>query len=194
MGFGAWAYMGRQDYKNNVDKKIETAVAQAKVDEGKVKAAEYAEKEKYPYKLYKGSPTYGSVNVIYPKTWSALVTEGSGDTPLDSYYHPNYIPGLQSTTALALRVKIVAKSYTSELSSYDALAKKGLVKVSPYSAPKVSTVVGSRIEGQLDQKSKNKGVMILLPLRDKTIEISTQSQDFVKDLDNIVMAQFTFEL
>jgi hypothetical protein len=53
--------------------------------------------------------------------------------------------------------------------------------------------VGSRIEGQLDQKSKNKGVMILLPLRDKTIEISTQSQDFVKDLDNIVMAQFTFE-
>jgi len=34
--------------------------------------------------------------------------------------------------------------------------------------------------------------MILLPLRDKTLKISTESQQFVGDFDNIILANLKF--
>ena len=70
IGFGAWAFSSRQDYKNNVEAKIAAAVADAKVVEGKRKDAVFAEESKNPLKAYNGPSAYGSVTINYPKTWS----------------------------------------------------------------------------------------------------------------------------
>ena len=43
--FAIWAYSGRQDFKNNVDKKIETAVEIAKKQTASAKDNEFVEKE-----------------------------------------------------------------------------------------------------------------------------------------------------
>lgn len=192
LGFGVWAFMGMQDYKNNVEPKIAQAVAIAEQETATAKDAEFVEKEKNPLRTYKGPQAFGSVVVQYPKTWSAFVTENDRDEePVDGYFHPSYVPGLESGTDFALRIKVSNRSYADELKEFESQTKSGAVRVSPYRAPKLpESVVGSRIEGEI-----NKGqqvVMVMFPLRDKTISISTESAQFVKDFDTIVMANFTF--
>lgn len=189
--FSAWAYTGRQDYKNNADQKIAAAVEAAREEEAALKDAQFAEAVKYPFKEYDGPEPYGSVKVVYPKTWSAVVSETDNSIPVEGIFHPNYIPGLDSGAAFALRVRVIEKSYEDSLKSYDAAAKKGKVKAVPYSLPKVPTVSGTRLEGEIDKFSKN-GSMVLLPLRDKTLEITTLSSDFVKDFDSIILENLSF--
>lgn len=192
IGFAAWAYMSMQDYKNNSDKKVAAAVEKAKQEESAAKDAEYAEKLKDPFKTYQGPSAYGSLNFQYPKTWSAMITEGTNkQAPIDGYFFPDYLPGVQPETAFALRVQVLPGSYSSTSTKYSSAAERGEVKISPVSLPKMPDVVGVRIEGQLTQKVR--GILIYLPLRDKTLAISTQNAELVKDFENIVLSSFTFE-
>lgn len=189
--FSAWAYTGRQDYKNNSDQKVAAAVEIAREEEAALKDAQFAEAVKYPFKEYNGPEPYGSVQVVYPKTWSAVVSETDKTMPVEGYFHPDYIPGLDSGAAFALRIRVIDKSYADSLKSYDAAAKRNKVKAVPYSLPKVPEVSGSRLEGEIDKYSKN-GSMVLLPLRDKTLEITTLSSDYVKDFDSIILENLSF--
>jgi hypothetical protein len=185
------AYSSRQDYKNNTDKKIAAAVALAVKQEASRKEADFVQREKNPYKTYSGPETFGKVTIKYPKTWSAQVDEkGSGNTVLDGYFHPNFVPGLQSATNFALRLQILQTDYAEVLRQFESPAKEGEVHISPYVAPKEAGITGARIEGKLDpQKS---GQMVLLPLRDKTIKIWTESNAFFNDFDKITLANLTF--
>ncbi len=189
--FGFWAYSQRQDYKKNVDAKIDVAVAAAVSKEDVKKDAAFAEKEKNPLRPYIGPEAYGKVVIAYPKTWSATVDEStSGSTVVNGYFHPSFVPGLQSTTNFALRLQVVSIPYDQVLKQFDAAVKNGKVKVNPYQAPKVSSVHGARLDGELD--AKKKGSMVLLPLRDKTIKIWTEADQFQGDFNNIVLANLTF--
>src|SRR5262249_10256258 len=145
-GFGMWAYMSRQDYKDNSDKKVDAAVTIAKQQTASDKDKEFVEKEKYPLRHYVGPAPYGSVDIQYPKTWSAYVTESSSGTPIVGYFHPSFVPSTQagtSSTSFALRLEVTNTSYDQVLKSFDANVKSGKVKVTPYKAPKVSSVLGS---------------------------------------------------
>lgn len=86
--FAFWAFVGRQDYKNNVDEKIADASAIAVQEAETAKDAEFVEKEKSPLRTYKGPATYGSVSFDYPKTWSVYAEEGTSGTVLDLYAFP----------------------------------------------------------------------------------------------------------
>jgi hypothetical protein len=192
IGFGVWAFMSRQDYKNNVDPKIASAVAIAQEQTKTEKDKEFIEKEKAPYKTYSGPQVAGSLSIQYPKTWSAFVTETeSGSNLVDGYFHPNFVPGVQSGTDFALRVKVVSKSYDEELKQFESKAKQGKVRISPYKAAKLPAgTVGARIDGEINPGQQDS--LILFPLRDKTIEFSTESAQFVPDFDSIIMANMTF--
>jgi hypothetical protein len=191
VGLFFWAYSSRSDYKNNSDKKSAVAVAKAVKAEDAVKDKEFAEKEKNPLKAYDGPATYGTLHIMYPKTWSAFISEKSNaTTPIDGYLHPNFVPGLDSGTNYALRIRIVSKQYAEDLKQFDSLVKKGTVKVSAYQLPKVPSVTGSRVDGEIVKGQKSS--MVLLPLRDKTVEISTQSAEFLNDFDNIILPNFSF--
>jgi hypothetical protein len=190
LGFGIWAYTGRQDYKNNVDSKITEAVEAANEKLATEKAAEFAEKEKSPYKTYQGPGTYGSMLITYPKTWSAYVSDkASGSNVLSGYMHPSYVPEVNSDVSFALRFEIVSSSYDSVLKTYEGNVKSGKLAVSAYRAPKVESILGSKLEGEIT--SKKQGVMVLLPLRDKTIKLWTEGQEFRSDF-NTVLKEFTF--
>lgn len=191
VGFGVWAYTSMQDYKNNSDKKVTSAVEIAEQQTSTAKDKEFLEKEKNPLKQYKGPAAFGTVNIQYPKTWSAFITESDkNDTPVDGYLHPNFVPGVQSGTDFALRVKVLSKQYADVLKQYESKVKSGKVKISPYTAPKVSNVLGSRIEGEINTGQQDS--MVLFPLRDKTLEISTESSQFKGDFDSIILANLTF--
>lgn len=189
--FGVWAYGGRQDYKNNTDQKIADAVVVAKKQTSDQKDKEFEEKYKNPYNTYDGPDTYGSVHVQYPRTWSAYINEkSSGTNLLDGYLHPAFVPGIDSGTAFALHVEVVNQTFEQQVKSFDSKVKIGKVKVSPYKVKQVPDVVCSRVEGEINTGQKD--FMVLCPIRDKTLRVSTQSDKYLGDFDNIVMTNLKF--
>jgi hypothetical protein len=191
-GFAFWAFAQMQDYKNNVDEKVEAAVDVAVEEAEATKEKEFLERSKSPYKQYKGPATFGAVEITYPRTWAAFVDEtASGNTPVDGFFHPNFVPGLKSETAFALKVEVLEQPYDRVLGSYDSDAKSGKVKVSPYKAVRVPSVLGARLDGEVEKGYQ--GSAVLLPIRDKTIRISTLSgESFGKDFNDIVLKNLIF--
>jgi hypothetical protein len=191
VGFGAWAYGSRQDYKLNSDKKSATAAAAAKEATQQADALLYAEQAKNPLKTHVGPDAYGAVTVQYPKTWSAYVIENGNAVPMNDYFHPDIVSDSEKpTNAFALRVQIVQSTYSQVMTQYNSLAVAKKVTVIPYKLPKVPSVVGSRVDGQLT--SQKQGSMVILPLRNVTLTISTESQEFVPDFNNIILPNLTF--
>lgn len=187
LGFGVWAFMERSTYKNDsdalTDKAVAVAVERAKTD----KDNEFLQREKEPLRDYKGPSSLGSFTMKYPKTWSASSTENDSKTSM--IFHPLVIP-LNDKAAYALRVEVIDGTYDKQASAFDADAKKGAVRVSPYRLPKLPDVLGVRIDGAIGKDKK--GSIVLLPLRDKTLKISTESEEYVKDFNEIILANFSF--
>lgn len=190
--FGFWAFGGRQDYKNNSDKKVSAAVEQAKVAQKLELQKQFDAAANLPYKIYKGSATYGSIMFNYPKTWSGYVDENSTQ-PLNAYFHPDVVPGLTAKTAFALRVELVNSDYTSALSEHDAQITDGSLKARAYVPPKMKDAVniqpGIRLDGTISQEKQ--GAMVIMKVRDKTLIIYTESKNFVPDF-NTMLESLTF--
>jgi hypothetical protein len=191
IGFGLWAFASRQDYKDNVDQKIAVAQEVTKKETETAKDNEFAEKEKSPLKSYRGPSQFGSLTIQYPKTWSGYVDEtGRGGAELDGYFHPTTVPGVQSGASYALRIQVAQRPFSEEIKAFDSKAKNGTVKTSSYRPRKVSDVIGMRVEGEIN--SQKQGIMILLPSRDKTIKIFTESNQFYDDFNKNILPNFTF--
>lgn len=192
-GFGYWAFSGRQDYKNNVDQKIAAAVEQNTQQVSAQKEKDFAEREKSPLKTYVGPSEFASLHIQYPKSWSGYVSTVSGSSsPVDGYFYPNVVPTTDgnNTVSFALRVQVQAQSYDNILQNYQAQLQDKTITVKPYRMPKVSSVVGVKITGQIFPQKK--GTLIVLPIRDKSLMLWTEGSSFQKDFDNIIVPNFTF--
>lgn len=188
IGFGAWAYLGRQDYKNNSDQKaaeaVEAAVEKTKAED----EAKFKEEEKYPLKSYTGPSQFGSVRIVYPKTWSGYVINRTrGNVPINWYLHPNVVP---SAAAYALRVEVTSESYAKSVGRFENAVKDGTATVRPYKLPKVPDVLGSRIDGLIGKETE--GSMVIMPLRNMTLKIWTESSERVDDFNKIVLPRVEF--
>ncbi|QQS19342.1 hypothetical protein IPL85_03570 [Candidatus Saccharibacteria bacterium] len=190
LGFGYWAYNGRQDYKKNVDAKIKTAVqANTKTVQAQ-DAKDYAEAAKNPLKTYAGPEAYGSVTIQYPKTWSGYIVTGTGQ-PLDGFFNPDVVPSVSDLKSVfALRVQVVASPYSQSVTQYQSLQKQGKVTVKPYALPKVPGTVGVRVDGQITPTKQ--GSIVVLPMRDKTLKLWIESSQFAADFDGIILPNTTF--
>ena len=192
LGFGAWSFSSRADYKNNVDQKISVAVQLAKQQESTDKDKQFAEADKKPLKTYSGPQASGSLVIKYPKTWSSYVDDTTvGNAPVDGYFYPGTVPSITATSStFALRVQVLAQSYSDVLNSLASQQQNGLITIDAYKLPNVPGVVGVIVNGQIEA---NKTVsMVILPLRDKTIEISTQGDQFRSDFTNNILPNVTF--
>lgn len=191
IGFGVWAFGERNTYKNDTQAIIDQEVELARQAVATEKDNEFLEREKNPLKSYQGPSQFGSIKIMYPKTWSALIDETSRGAPLDGYLHPDFVPGLQSNTAFALRIEVVNNTYDQEMRGFEGMAESQDVTVTPYRAPKVPDVLGARVNGKIGRDEKQ-GSMVLFPLRDKTLKISTQAQSFIKDFNEIILPNLEF--
>ncbi len=191
--FAYWAYSGRQDYKNNADQKVTAAVTQANQQTQQADQAQFNQQEKSPYKNYVGPATFGSATLVYPKTWSAYIAEktaGSG-TPVNGYFYPGFVPDTQNpNSSYALRIQIIQQSYDQILAQYKGLVQSQKIAVTPYSFPKVPNVMGSRLDGTIVPNKQ--GSMIIMPLRNLTIEVWTESTSFESDFNNTILPNFVF--
>lgn len=190
--FGVWAFGSRQDYKNNSDVKVAAAVAADKQTVQAADAKQYAEAAKNPVATYVGPDAYGSVHISYPKTWSAYIDTG-GAYPVDAYFHPGYVPSTQSKQTYNLRVRITTSTYDQQMAQYTTFISNGTIKATPYSLPKVPSVTGMQLSGAIfPDNPKSSGNMVLIPLRDKTLVIWVESNDYLADFQKYVLPNFTF--
>lgn len=196
--FGWWAFNSRQDYKNNSDKKVADAVAKAVTDQTNKDTAAFAEKEKLPNRTFKGPATYGSVTFNYPKTWSAYIDQSSAADPLKSLFYPDVVPANTQINNVApqyaLRVDLLGSSYDQVLQQFDAFIKLGTLKATAYVPPQMTQIpnvqTGTRLDGQIEQNIQ--GSMIVIKVRDKTLEIYTESPSFMNDFNNTILSTLTF--
>jgi hypothetical protein len=197
IGFGGWAFTRMQDYKTNSDQKTAVAVSQAKTAQAKELQAKFEEQSKSPYKSFNGSPTYGSITFNYPKTWSAYVDNSNTSIPIDGYFHPGEVPGTESKTAYALRAELLSQDYAQVLQSYSSPITGGKITARAYVPPRMqgvaNVVPGTYLTGQInDQDQTQSGSMVIMKVRDKTLKISTESQSYATDFNNVVLSSLTF--
>lgn len=197
--FGFWAFGGRQDYKNKSDVKVANAVAAVKTAEDASQKQLYNEELKKPYKTYSGSATFGTISFNYPLTYSAYVDSSNSSSPIEGYFHPGIVPGIQSGTAFALRVELVAAAYSQVVGQLSALSQKGGLSASAYIPAKMKSVKnvqpGTLFVGAIStdqQGAAQNGAELVIPVRDKTLQIYTQSNDYIGDFNNIVLPSLTF--
>lgn len=187
-GVSIWAYSLYNDQRNNVNARVEEAVIKAE-DALRVELeTDFNEREKSPLATFNGSATLGSIVLKYPKTWSAYIKQReSGTVGIEGYFHPRFVPDLQSETAYALRLSLVNRSFDSELTKYQRNVESGKLKSTPVT---VAGVEGVRIDGPYD--SGIEGSIVLLPLRDKTLKVFTESTDFLKDFNGTILENLSF--
>jgi len=186
-GFGAWAYTQYQDYKNNVDQKISVAVDDAKLEQQKTLEVEFADREKSPTRKFSGPEELGTVGVTYPKTWSVYINKDGKDRTFEAYFNPNVVQPVTSGSPDALRITIQQRSYADILKTYDTLIKKGEIKATPV---KLQSGEGMRLDGKFDKTTE--GAMVMFSLRDKTVQVYTESKEYVNDFDKIILPTLTF--
>ncbi|MDQ3159211.1 MAG: hypothetical protein M3P98_03715 [bacterium] len=187
--FSITTYLQKSDLSNNIDTKVSERLG---VETQRIESEQqviFLEKEKEPLKPYSGPTELGSVEFKYPKIWSGYVNEASNSNlPLDATFHPNVVPA--SDTAYALRVQIVNNQYSTEVKKFDSKAENGTVKVSAYKTENVDGVPAVKITGQID--SKTRGTLILIQVRDKTLKMWTESDQFTNDFETRVLPSLTF--
>jgi len=189
--FGLAMLMGKSDLQKNLDAKVEAQVGSAVKKAEAAKDTELAEKEKSPVKTYTTPSALGSVSIDYPKTYSGYIDESSSSSAsVSAYFHPNVVPKEDRNTTFALRMQVLPNSYDSQVRTFDTNVKGGKLTVKAFRAAKVPSVLGTRIDGEI--ATGKQGSIILLPLRDKTIKIWTESKDFMPDFDKYVVPSITF--
>lgn len=190
--FAYSAYGQSQDYKNNVDQKVAVAVSAAEQKVSDQKDKVFAEKEKSPYVIYNGPAAFGSLKIQYPRTWSAYVDAPANQTskPINGYFYPGQVPSITDpNNSYALRVNVAQQAYDTVVRPYEAKVKTGLVTIQPYQSPNIPNTVGVRIDGAIAQNKQ--GSMIILPYRDKTLQMWTESKDFVSDFNTVILPNFS---
>ena len=187
--FALMSFSRGQDYKNNSDKKVDAAVGVAVKESEAKKDTAFAEAEKSPVKTYSGPATFGTVVFNYPRSYSGYVISSSS-TPLDGSFYPGVVPGNDQTIAFALRVQVTSSDYNTLVKEFDSSIKEGKVTVKPFRAAKVNGTLGVRIDGAIE--SSKQGSLVLLPLRDKTLKIWTESKEFTGDFDKYVLPSLSF--
>jgi hypothetical protein len=131
----------------------------------------------------------GGVTVTYPKNWSGYVTSASD--LLDAYFYPNIVPDITNESqTFALRISIQSQQYSDVVSSLTGSGSDQGMTVSAYSFPKVPGQVGMELNGAIE--SNKTGLMVIMPVRNDTLEVFTEGSQFINDFENIILPNLTF--
>lgn len=195
--FGGWSFSRMQDYKNNTDAKVASAVEAAKKTQAAELQSKFDQDYKLPNKTFTGSATYGSIAFSYPKTWSGYLDTSSNE-PINGYFYPDIVPRADAATAYALRVELVNSTYNQTVHQYDSLITNGKLRSTAYIPPKMkgasNAQLGVRLDGALSQNNNatKSGSLVILQVRDKTLKIYAEAPNFIGDFNNTILATLTY--
>lgn len=197
VAFG-WAFMQMNDYRDNSDQKVNVAVEEARAAQKIESAQVCAEEAKLPHLVFTGPADFGSVKFEYPKTWAVFVekdgTGATSTTQYTAYFNPKIVPPINAKTPLALRMNIESKAYDQVLKTYDAKIKKGELKASPVTLGQTADFrgyEGMRIDGLFEEGIT--GSAVIFKIRDKTLTLRVDSQNYMGDFNETILTTLSFE-
>lgn len=180
--FAIWAFVNYNEQKNNVDGKVNLAVAEAKKTQADADEVKFAEREKEPNRQFVGPDNYGRLTFNYPKTWSVFeARDVSKGGAYEAYLNPVTVPPVSNTQQYSLRVTIIEKDYDQTVKTYDKLVSKGELRSSATSANGNN---GTRFDGNFSKDIR--GSAVLYRIRDKTLTMRTDADTFKPDFENII--------
>jgi hypothetical protein len=197
IAFG-WAFMQMGDYRDNSDQKVNVAVEEARATQKTESAQICAEEAKLPHLVFTGPADFGSVTFEYPKTWAVFVekdgTGATSSTQYTAFFNPKIVPPINAKTPVALRMNIESRAYDQVLRSYDSKIKRGELKASPITLGQTADFrgyEGTRIDGQFDDGIT--GSAVIFKIRDKTLTLRVDSQNYMGDFNETILTTLKFE-
>lgn len=181
-----WSYTNYVDQRDNTTEKINVAVTEAKKAQTAEDEKNYLETAKQPYSQLVSPDDLGRVTVSYPKTWSVYVAK-SNSTAYEAYLNPGSVPAVTSTQAFAARVTISDGNYEDVVGAYTSLVKKGDLTSTPIT---VNNFSGVKLEGKFS--ATRSGSAVIFKVRDKTLVIATDVDDYKNDFNNIIVKSLDF--
>jgi hypothetical protein len=179
IGLLIWTYSQYLSYKNDIQPKIDAAVAvavQTKQDE--LERSFQLERERLK-STYRTNDTIANVSFQYPRDWSQyLVEKESGRVQIDASFHPGVV---QDEKIYALRLQVHQRSYDDVLGEYQKKIEKGEVRAQPI---KNSNTSGIRLDGQYERDRE--GSLIIFPIRDKTLVLMSESTAYARVYNEII--------
>ena len=182
VGLFIYMYIQYDIAHTDVEGQVKERVAEAENELRTKLDAEFAEKEKYPYKTFSGPSDFGSLTFEYPKTWNLYVpNDASHADDYHAYFNPGQVNVVADETVMALRVSIV-NTLTDEIKSdFADKVEDGEMTVS------TTVVNGNNVDvykGLLD--SDLYGIVCIFKIRDKTAIIQTDAYLFEEDFYNVL--------
>lgn len=183
-GLSVWALISYMDQKNNVDEKIDRAVATAEKEQADKLEADFVEREKEPNISFSGPSDYGTLSFKYPKTWNVYVeNDGSSNAGYLAYFNPGQVPSTNSADSrYALRATIVNDEYDTILKGFESRVKKGDLKTSTVKAANGET--GTRLDGAFSNDLR--GSAVIFKIRGQTAVVRTDANTFMPDFDALI--------
>lgn len=187
IGLFIWKNVEYIDIKDNMDSKIDVAVAEAKDEQAEQLEKEFANREKYPYKTFAGPADYGELTFQYPKTWNLYVAaDAANGGDYEAYLNPGEISPISKSNINAVRIKIYDMSFEKVVADYQKeLERKG-------SNLKADTITidgttASRYSGTLPNTDNLNGYIVIFKIRDKTVTLQTDSVLFESDFNALLL-------
>lgn len=187
VGLFIWKSVDYSDIKENMDSKIDVAVAAARDEQAEQLEEEFAAREKYPYKTFAGPDDYGSLTFQYPKTWSVYIAaDAANGGDYEAYLNPGEINPIGKSNINALRVKIYDSSFEKVVADYQKeLERKGSnLKADTIT---INGTTASRYSGTLPNTDSLNGYIVIFKIRDKTVTLQTDSVLFEGDFNALLL-------
>ena len=177
-----WLYFSYRNQKENVDEITVSAVEKAKANQAEELEADFAEREKNPFRKYESDDILGSIVVEFPKTWNLMVAEDENSSvQIDATFHPGKIDISSEDNNYALRMQLVDELYTQTVSEYEGNVEEGLLKSKSIT---VSGASGLIFNGLFPDEKVGRAVV--LPVRDSTLILRTDSDSFLEDFHKVI--------
>ena len=189
-----WAYGERNHYMNDSDAIVAEAVEEAKEEQKADDVVWHEEEMKKPYWDFQSPGVFGSVKFQYPKTWAAYNAENTA-TRYSAYFNvQTVLPTSVKSSIHALRILVTNQAYEAVLKSFESAVTGGKLTATPVVAGLVDDehtgFNGVRFDGTLDNAFN--GSAVIFKIRDKTLTVRTDSQDFMADFNNIILPSLSF--
>lgn len=166
------------DLQANFDSRLKTLNDEKNIEIEQRFLNDFTEKEKEPFKTYRGPEVLGGVSFQYPKTWSVYVRS---ENPQEVYFYPEAVPTLGKGYKYALILRVRPANYDEYVKSFDARVKKEDLKNSRVIK---SGTTGLRYDGKFTKEIH--GSLVVFQIRDKILTLQTQTVEFENDFNKIL--------
>jgi len=188
-GVATWAIMSYNRERETVNQQIASAVEDARADQRAVLEDQFEEERNNPFRTYTAPSVFGGLSLDFPRTWNVYVEDGTrGRVQIDLTMHPEIVRDQQSEDDIyAFRMELQDRLFEQVNQSYQRDAERGNLDAR---AVTISGLEGVQYSGEV-VRNKN-GQLVVLPYRDKTIVMWTESNRFADDFEEILSrAQFS---